>query len=76
MSTTEITWNTTDISMERIEARFGNDFVAGVLANPIRFIVCRNRATGAWDANDREGYAFWRSLAERIREREAEAILA
>jgi hypothetical protein len=45
-----------------IERHLGAQFVADVLSSSNAIGFCDSRRTGAWDANDSEGYAAYRSL--------------
>jgi hypothetical protein len=60
--TNAITWNTTDLDMARIARILGPDHVAWIKAQPSPAIVAGCRAVGAWDANNRELHAAYRSL--------------
>ena len=64
MTTTEITWRTDDLSIERCAQVSGwtVEQLRGFLAKPGFANTARCRAHGAWDANDREGHALWWSL--------------
>jgi len=65
---TEITWNTTDLSPETIDRILGVGTVASARAMGTAIAVrhCECRAAGWWDANEREYYAAWRSLARIV----------
>lgn len=67
-ASTEITWNTTDLPKDRIEGILGKDIVHKILALPKAQGVAHatSRAKGNWDANERESYAAYRSLAKLI----------
>ncbi len=59
----DITWTTTDLTRAQVEDLLGSDCVARVEAQPHAVVICGSRAHGAWQANERESYAAWRSLA-------------
>lgn len=67
----EITWRTTDLSLARIERILGRDYVEGILRLSPSAALARaqTRAAGAWDANDRERYAAYRSLERHLHSR-------
>lgn len=71
MNPADITWRTDDITMADIRRHWGDEFVDGILALHHADEHCRSRAVGQWDANQREAYAFYRSLARHIRENTA-----
>ncbi len=60
-----ITWTTTDLSRARIAGILGSAWVAGIEAKgrEAAIVFCSGRARGAWDANERESHAAYRSLA-------------
>jgi hypothetical protein len=69
MDYSEITWNTSDLSLDWIAQYFsafpgtsGAQHVAFLLGHGAAF--CSSRALGCWMANDREGHAIYRSLAK------------
>jgi chemotaxis response regulator CheB len=67
----EITWSTTDLSMDYIRARFGEKHLAHVMDGNDAEGAARyaeTLAVGYWVANEREHYAIYRSLATRLRE--------
>ena len=66
MATTEITWTTTDLSRARIDHILGADFVADFIARPGAKGAAQCRARGAWEANERETHATYRSLAKLL----------
>lgn len=68
----EITWNSTDISRERIARYFGlgverdgEKWIAWIMKDGVDAALahCASRAAGAWDANECESYAMHRSLS-------------
>jgi len=67
----EITWQTTDLPLERIQRFFGKEWVDDILSmdKARAFGFCASRAAGAWNANERETYAMYRSLAHIVQER-------
>jgi hypothetical protein len=62
-----ITWRTTDLSRARVEYILGRDWVAKFFAMPRAKAIAaaRSRGHGAWEANEREYHAAYRSL-ERL----------
>ncbi len=68
-----ITWRTDDLSIGRVETILGKDFVAAFFAADDReSAIGRSvgRAYGAWQANERESYAAFRSLARLLGRKE------
>jgi hypothetical protein len=61
-----ITWTTTDLTANEIETLLGKDHVAWIkrLERPADY--CESRAYGWWQANERESYAAYRSLARLV----------
>lgn len=66
----EITWQTSDLSLEACAYLLGTtvDDLREVVSRPNFALRAEARAAGWWDANDREQYAAWRSLAKLARE--------
>lgn len=60
----EITWGTDDLGLDRIKRILGGAYVDGILAAWNAEGICAGRARGAWDANEREYHAAYRSLAK------------
>lgn len=70
MNTTQITWTTTDLSMDYIRSRFGAKHIASIVdgeTNEDAARVCESKAVGYWTANEPEHYAMYRSLAAHLR---------
>ena len=63
-SANEITWTTDDLGIDRINGILGASFVARLLAEHNAAAFCSGRAYGAWQANEREYHAAYRSLAK------------
>lgn len=64
-----ITWRTDDLSIGRVETILGRNHVADFFEDRSRkraINAAVARARGAWDANDRERYAAYRSLARLL----------
>lgn len=68
LAAVEITWRTENLNIGRVEGILGSDIVAAFFKGPrdaaITKAVCK--ANGAWDANNRELYAAYRSLARLL----------
>lgn len=58
----EITWQTTNLSQEEIESILGKDYV-----KTLSYINCITKAAGCWNANMREHYAAYNSLAKILK---------
>jgi hypothetical protein len=76
-----ITWRTDDLSIGRVENILGRDWVAGFFDDKDRERAIGHaisRARGAWDANEREHYAAYQSLARLLgrsyEERDVESV--
>ena len=64
-----ITWRTDDLTIGSVETILGRDHVAKFFEDRSRkraINAAVARARGAWDANDRERYAAYRSLARLL----------
>lgn len=79
MTDRKITWTTSDFSRERIAKYFGlggsrdgEKWIVFILAKGREGALahCESRASGAWDANERESHAVYKSLATLIRKGE------
>lgn len=64
----DITWTTEDVSIDVIRAHLGESLLKGILMHHQAVSICLGRAAYAWDANDRETYAVYRTLARICRE--------
>lgn len=61
-STERLTWKTDDLSAEQVDYILGAGTVAKVATMTNGVGHAAARARGAWDANEREAHAAWRSL--------------
>lgn len=61
-STERLTWKTDDLSAEQVDYILGAGTVAKVATMQNGVGHAAARARGAWDANEREAHAAWRSL--------------
>jgi len=68
-----ITWTTTNLTAQQIDCILGAGTVARVKAMPNAAGHCAGRAAGAWDANECEHFAAYRSLSKVVGDANAES---